>query len=92
MQGFVNTYIYCICNHVTELSVLLHFFSNPSKIVLTAHYHFRDILVDSQTTDIAHFGVVLHYDVTMKALEILRSRDIYLWRHNEKQRQSAWCP
>ena len=54
--------------------------------------HFRDLPTDSQTTDITHFAVVFNYDVTIKALEILRSTAKCLWRHNEKQRQSAWCP
>ena len=36
-------------------------------------YHFRDLPTDSQTTDIAHFAVVFNYDVTIEALEILRS-------------------
>ena len=31
--------------------------------------HFWDIPMDSQTTDIKHFAVVFHYDVTTKALE-----------------------
>ena len=34
--------------------------------------HFRDIQIDSQTTDITHFAVVFHYDVTIKVLEPLR--------------------
>ena len=50
--------------------------------------HFRDIAMDSQTTDITHFAVVFHYDVTTKALETLRST-ANLWCHNEKQRQSV---
>ena len=35
--------------------------------------HFRDIPMDCQTTDITHFAVVFHYDLTIKALETLRS-------------------
>ena len=35
--------------------------------------HFRDLPTDSQTTDITHFAVVFNYDVTIAALEILRS-------------------
>ena len=35
--------------------------------------HFRDLPTDSQTTDITHFAVVFNYDVTIEALEILRS-------------------
>ena len=35
--------------------------------------HFRDLQTDSQTTDITHFAVVFHYDVTIESLEILRS-------------------
>ena len=31
--------------------------------------HFRDIPMDSQTTDITHFAVDFRYDVTVKALE-----------------------
>ena len=34
---------------------------------------FRDLPTDSQTTDITHFAVVFNYDVTIEALEILRS-------------------
>ena len=30
--------------------------------------HFRDIPMDSQTTDIKHFAVVFQFDVTIKAL------------------------
>ena len=48
--------------------------------------------MDSQTTDITHFAVVFNYDVTIEALEILQSSAKCLWRHNEKQRQSVWCP
>ena len=40
--------------------------------------YFRDIPMDSQTTDIMHFTVVFRYDVTIKALETLRSTAIYL--------------
>ena len=39
---------------------------------------FRDIPMDSQTTDITHFAVVFRYDVTIKALETIRSTSIYL--------------
>ena len=35
--------------------------------------HFRDLPTDSQTTDITHFAVVFNYDVTIEALEIIRS-------------------
>ena len=35
--------------------------------------YFRDIPSDSQITDITHFAVVFLYDVTIKALEKLRS-------------------
>ena len=35
--------------------------------------HFRYIPMDSQTTDITHFAVVFAYDVTIKALDTLRS-------------------
>ena len=54
--------------------------------------HFRDLTTDSQTTDITHFAVVFKCDVTMEALEILWSTAKCLWRHNEKQLQSAWWP
>ena len=33
--------------------------------------HFRDLPTDRQTTDITQFAVVLNYDVTIEALEIL---------------------
>ena len=39
--------------------------------------------MDSQTTDITHFAVVFRYDVTVNALDILRSTANYLWRHDE---------
>ena len=39
--------------------------------------HFRDIPMDSQTTDIMHFAVVFRYDVIIKALVALRSTAIY---------------
>ena len=35
--------------------------------------YFQDIPMDCQTTDITHFAVVFHYDVTIEALETLRS-------------------
>ena len=35
--------------------------------------YFRDISMDCQTTDITHFAVVFHYDVTTEALETIRS-------------------
>ena len=41
--------------------------------------HFRDLPTDSQTTDITHFAVVFNYDITIKALEILRSTAKCLW-------------
>ena len=70
-----------------------------SLIPVVASYHdvkridyFRDIPMGSQTTDIMHFAVVFHYDVTTKALETLQSTANYLWLHNEKQQQSGWCP
>ena len=34
--------------------------------------------MESQTTDITHFDVVFHYDVTIKASEKLRSTANYL--------------
>ena len=40
--------------------------------------YFRDIPMDSQTTDITHFVVVFHYDITIKGLETLRSTANYL--------------
>ena len=40
--------------------------------------HFRDFPMDSQTTDITHLAVVFPYDVTIKALEILRSTANYI--------------
>ena len=46
--------------------------------------NFRDIPMDSQTTDITHFAVVFHYDITIKALETLRNTANYSWRHSEK--------
>ena len=54
--------------------------------------HFQYLSTDSQTMDITHFAVVFNYDVTIEALEILRSTAKCLWRHNDTQRQSAWCP
>ena len=44
--------------------------------------------MDSQTTDITHFAVVFHYDVTIKALEILRSTANYdvIMKNNGKVR------
>ena len=44
---------------------------------------FRDIPMDSQTTDITHFAVVFHYDVTIKTLEILRSTWLKWFLHRE---------
>ena len=40
--------------------------------------HFQDISMDSQTTDITHFAVVFHYEVSIKTLETLRSTANYL--------------
>ena len=40
--------------------------------------YFRDIPMDSQTTDITHFAIVFHYDVTTKELETLRSTANFL--------------
>ena len=50
--------------------------------------HFRDIPLESQTTDITHFAVVFHYDVTIKALETLRSKITYdvIMKNNGKLR------
>ena len=85
LDGF--NYMYMIynnmCNNVVVFQLLAHF------ILID---HFRDIPMDSQTTEITHFAVVFHYDVTIKALETLRSTANNLWRHTEKQWQSAWCP
>ena len=39
--------------------------------------------MNSRTTDITHFAIVFHYDVTTKALETLRNTINYLWRHSE---------
>ena len=47
----------------------------PTQIMMD---HFRDIQMDSQTTDITHFAVVSHYDVTIKALETFRNTAYYL--------------
>ena len=41
---------------------------------------------------VALWASCFHYDVTVKALETLRSTANYLWGHYEKQQQSVWCP
>ena len=48
--------------------------------------------MDSQTTDIQHFAIVIHDDITIKTLETLRRTANHLLHHNEKQQQSALCP
>ena len=53
--------------------------------------HFREIPMDSQTTDFTHFDVVFRYDVTIKALETLWSIAIYLLHHDELNTVTAKC-
>ena len=53
--------------------------------------HFRDIPVDSQTTDILHSVFFFHYDVTIKALKMLQSTAI-IYDVIMTKRQSALCP
>ena len=40
--------------------------------------------MDSQTTGITHFAIVLNYDIKIKALKALRSTAEYFWRPYEK--------
>ena len=53
--------------------------------------YFRDIPMDSQTTDITHFAVVFHYDVTTKALKHYEAQLItydVIMKNNGKVRMS----
>ena len=54
------------------------FTTTASDVSVKVIDHFRVIRMDSQTTDITHFAVVFHYDVTIKALETLQSTANYL--------------
>ena len=60
-------------------------------LTLTSIDHFQDIPMESQTTDITHFAVVFHYDVTIKAMETLQSTANYSYDVIVNSEKTAKC-
>ena len=61
----------------TSLSIK-HFFATDQSFEMYFNRPFLRYPMASQTTDIRHIAVVVHYDITIKALEKLRSAANYL--------------